>query len=226
MEGGFSMADIVIVGNSGAARECHQLLIDCIWGSPTLRFAWNFLGFLSYKGFQAELGPLQPFFLGDLANFKIGPNHKFIIGIGMPQLREEVFLTLKERGASLVNLISPWSYVPGDFQLGEGNIINSTCNFSGASSVGDGNYFNGSVRLGHDVKIGSFNFFGPSTTMLGGSSMGNRNIMAVQSVLLEQGRIGNDNNIAPGSILFKGCRNNCRMAGNPALKIGEHIVGH
>lgn len=216
------MTDIIIIGNSGAARECYQLLTDCIWASPSLRYAWNFAGFLSYKGYKGQLGSLQSFFLGDLDAFEILPTQKFIIGIGSPQLRKEVFLALKEHSAHFVNLISPWSYVPGDFKMGEGNIINSGCNFSGNCSVGDGNYFNGSVRLGHDVTIGSFNFFGPATTVLGAGQVGDTNIMAVQSTLLEHGRIGDNNHILPGSILFKGCRDNCRMSGNPALKISEN----
>lgn len=214
------MLDIMIVGNSGAARECHQLLIDCIWGSPTLRYGIRFGGFLSYNGHPSDLGALAGDFKGDLADWKISPDDRFVIGIGLPGLRRQAFEELKGRGASFINLISPWSYVPGDFILGEGNIINSGCNFSGGSKAGDGNYFNGGVRLGHDVEIGSCNFFAPSTTALGGARVGDCNLMAVQSTLLDHARIGSYNHIAPGSIVYKGCRDHCRMSGNPALKIG------
>lgn len=215
------MNDIMIVGNSGAARECLELLQDCLWNSPTLRYEIRFGGFLSFKGYPGDLGPLQAEFKGDLDDWQIREKDRFIIGIGMPALRRQVFAELKTRGARFINLISRWSYLPPDFALGEGNIVNSHCVFSGASRAGDGNYFNGSVRLGHDVTIGSFNFFAPSTTVLGAATIGDGNLIAVQSVVLEHAKVGSHNHIAPGSIIYKGCRDNCRMAGNPALKIGD-----
>lgn len=213
------MQEVMILGNSGAARECHQLLTDCIWASPTLRYEIRFGGFLSYNNHAADLGALGGEFRGDLSAWKIREEDRFVIGIGQPALRKQAFEELKSRGAKFINLISPWSYVPGDFTFGEANIVNSHCNFSGGSSVGNGNYFNGSVRLGHDVQIGSFNFFAPSTTVLGGGKVGDCNLLAVQSALLDHAHIGNYNHISPGSIVYKGCRDNCRMNGNPALKI-------
>ena len=213
------MLEIIIIGNSGAARECHQLLLDCIFTSPTLRFSMKFAGFLSHEGFSGNLGNLNQFLIGDTRDWTPTPQQRFILGVGSPLLRQEIFLKMKARNAVFMNLISPWSYVPVEFAMGEGNIINSTCNFSCDGSIGDANYFNGNVRLGHDVKIGSFNFFAPSTTVLGGASVGDCNLVAIGSVLLESCRIGNKNHVQPGSIIYKGCRNNCRMAGNPALKI-------
>lgn len=213
--------EIVIIGNSGAARECYQLWMDCMWASPSLRFSSQFKGFLSYKGYEGTLGEIAHLSLGDMDEYEVADQDRFVIGIASPAIRESVFTSMKKKGAVFLNLISPWSYVPESFQMGEGNIINSHCNFSGGSSVGNANYFNGGVRLGHDVRIGDFNFFGPSTTALGGVIIGNRNTMAVQSVLLEGARIGDANHIHPASVLFKGCRNNCRMAGNPALPVFE-----
>lgn len=213
------MESVIIIGNSGAARECHQLFQDCWWASSTLRVNSIFKGFLSYKGFAGSLGALAHLELGDMDSYAIQPNDRFIIGIGKPELRRAVFDAMRARNAVFMNLISPWSYCPPDCALGEANIINSTCNFSGNTRIGNGNYFNGGVRLGHDVNIGDFNFFAPSTTILGGATVGDANMFAVQSVLLELGRVGSGNHIHPGAVLYKGCRDNCRMAGNPALKI-------
>lgn len=215
------MEQIIIIGNSGAARECHQLFMDSSWSSPTLRTNSAFKGFLSFKNYPGHLGELSNLFLGDFDDYEIAPEDRFIIGIGSPRLRKSVYLAVKERNGKLFNLVSPWSYIPGDCTIGEGNIINSNCNFSGADHIGNGNYFNGNVRLGHDVSIGDFNFFGPSTTVLGGATVGSENTVAVHSVLLEGSRMGNNNHIHPASVLFKGCKNNCRMAGNPAQKIAS-----
>lgn len=213
------MEEAVIIGNSGAARECHQLLTDCQWASPTLRFSLSFKGFLSYKGFAGSLGELSSLSLGDMDAYTINAADRFIIGIGKPALRREVYLAMKARGATFMNLISPWSYVPNGFEMGDANIINSHGNFSCGSRIGVGNYFNGGVRLGHDVTIGDFNFFGPSSTVLGGGRIGDANLLAVQSTVLERARVGNANHIAPAAVIFKGCGNNRCMAGNPALPV-------
>ena len=215
------MEDIVIIGNSGAARECHQLLYDSVWNSPSLRYSVRFKGFLSYGHYEADLGDLGSFFMGDLEDFEIAESQRFVIGVGAPDLRRKIFEELKGRGAKFFNLISPWSYLPPGCELGDGNIINSSCNFSGATRVGDGNYFNGQVRVGHDVTIGSFNFFAPCVTILGAARVGDGNLFAVQSVLLDRGKVGDNNHIAPGSIVYKGCSSHCRMGGNPALKIDD-----
>lgn len=216
------MQHIIIIGNSGAAHECHQLFTDCWWHSPSFRFSTMFKGFLSYKGYVGNLGELSFLALGDMDTYELQPHDRFIIGIGNPALRCEIYTAMKKRGASFLNLISPWSYIPGDFKMGEGNIINSSCNFSCGSVIGNANYFNGGVRLGHDVHIGNFNFFGPSTTVLGGANVGDGNIIAVQSTLLERSHIGDHNHLHPASVIFKGCGNDCRMAGNPALKMADN----
>ena len=45
-------------------------------------------------------------------------------------------------------------------------------------------------------------------------------MVATQCTLLPKARIGNRNILAPGSFVYKGCRDNCRLAGNPALNLG------
>jgi acetyltransferase-like isoleucine patch superfamily enzyme len=41
---------------------------------------------------------------------------------------------------------------------------------------------------------------------------------------LAKAKIGNNNVIAPGAFVYKGCRDGCLMAGNPALDVsGERI---
>ena len=87
--------------------------------------------------------------------------------------------------------------------------------------MGNCNVFNLQIVVGHDVKIGDFNFFGPSSQILGNVTIGNSNSFGANSICLPHSKIGNNNKITPLSAIYKGCKDNCYMMGNPARKIGE-----
>ena len=88
-------------------------------------------------------------------------------------------------------------------------------------NIGNCNVFNGDIIVGHDVEIGDFNFFGPRSQILGNVKVGSSNQIGINAILLPKSKIGNNNKIAPLSAIYKGCKDNCYMLGNPALKIGE-----
>lgn len=215
------MRNVIIIGNSGAARECYALFLLVPLVNPTCLTMFRFKGFLSHKSHAGDLRELTHLQLGSDTNYAPQPGDAFIIGIAEPALRQECYLEMKARGGDFFNLISPWAGVQADTVLGEGNVIGHSCIFSCNVRLGNANYLNGGVRLGHDVTVGDYNFWGPDSMALGSATVGSGNRIGVRSVLLEKSRVGNGNNIAPGSFIYKGCRNNARMAGNPALKIGD-----
>lgn len=87
--------------------------------------------------------------------------------------------------------------------------------------VGNGNVFNGGIVVGHDAKIGDFNLFGPCTQVLGYITIGSSNTFGANAIILPHSKIGNNNKIAPLSAIYKGCKDNCYMAENPALNMGD-----
>lgn len=216
------MPQVIIVGNSGAARECYWLLQDMIQATPGLANIYKFRGFLSWKRHVADLKSMSSWLLGDADDYVIQPDDVFVIGMGDPGLRKAVFESFKERGASFLTLIHPWSNINSTAQLGEGNIFQRGSTVYCDSVVGNANYFNGAVNVAHDVQIGDYNFLGPFSLLLGECRIGSGNTMSTQTTILPKARVGDCNHIAPGSFVYKGCKNNCRMAGNPALKIGQY----
>ncbi len=218
------MPRILIIGNSGAARECYWVLRDVMESAPGLAHYYSFGGFLDWKGYAGDLKDLRDFYLGTADDYAPGPDDLFILGVGKPELRKEIFTAFKARGASFMNLIHPWSSIAPSAVIGEGNIVQRGCTVYCNASIGNGNYLNGAVNLSHDASIGDFNFLAPYSIVLGGAGIGSCNHLGPHSVLLEHARMGNGNLLAPGSVIYKGCRDNCRMAGNPALKIAAHAA--
>lgn len=212
------MPKVYIVGNAGAARECYWLLRDvCETGENHV-----FGGFLSWAAHPDNLKELKSHSLGAFENHAVDTGALYVIGVGATHIRKAVFDSLKARGARLMNLIHPSVYLCPSAVLGEGNILQRNSVLMPNARLGDGNFLNGAVSLAHDVDVANFNFLGPFATLLGGVSLGSLNHLGPSAVLLEHTRVGNNNSIAPGAILYKGCGDNCRMAGQPALKIGNY----
>lgn len=210
---------LLILGNSGAGRECHDVLLELLPVRPDLRFE----GFLSFEGFPGSLGPLRDQQRGTDDEYVFTPDTAVILGLGNNELRRRALAKLRSRGVRVFNLIAANVHLAAGVTLGEGNVLARGCHLAPGVSMGDANYLNGSVCLGHDVSLGSYNFFGPFSAMLGASKMGDANSLGTHAVVLERARVGSGNSIAPGSYVYKGCGDNCYYAGNPALNLGEKV---
>lgn len=208
--------NILIVGNSGFARECFLTLREMKKAGSDIAIQ----GFLSFEGYKGNLKELESFFLGTDDDYSFAQNEFAVIGIGDPALRHKAYTKLKGKGVSFFTLKHPTAFIDQSSTFGEGNIFGArsyvTCN----CSIGAGNVFNGPIHIGHDTTIGDCNFIGPGAQILGAVTMGSRNSVGALSVLLPRCRVGNDNIIGPLSAVYKGCRNNVYMLGNPAVKIG------
>lgn len=210
------MTDIIIVGNSGAALECHNVLSDMLT-LGLFRSQHRFKGFLRYGSHKGSLGELSHLEIGSDSEYQPQPADVFVVGIGDNAIRLEAYHALKKRCASFINLVSPWAYMAPDVQIGEANIITIGCHVSNRVSIGNCNYFNGDVRIGHHAQIGDGNFFAPRSMLLGEVRMGNANSLGPLAILMERARMGSRNKLAPAAVLYKGCHDNCLMAGNPAI---------
>lgn len=208
---------LVILGNSGAARECYWLALECIDAGLHAEVK----GFLSFEGHRGDLRELAHMDLGIDDAYRPEHDDRFVIGIGIPELRQKAFCKWKSRGATFANLIHPQARLVGNPALGEGNIVACNSFISCDSALGDANYLNGSVVIGHDVRIGNYNFWGPFSMVLGGARIGSRNSFGVFSVVLAHAKVGDANTIAPGACLYKGCGDGNVMGGNPALCMGK-----
>lgn len=213
------MFHIHIIGNSGAAKECYWIIQDIMKADSTFATKHTFAGFFAWKGFGGSLDGLSEFLESDLDNYSPQEGDMFVIGIGKPELRRDVYTTMKARGANFMNLIHPLADVCPSAKIGEGNIFHRHSTIYTDAICGNANYFNGYVNVSHDAKIGDYNFFAPYSIVLGYASICNTNHLGPHSVMIDHSRIGNNNVILPGSIVYKGCNDYCRLLGNPALEI-------
>ena len=210
---------IYVVGGNGFAKECYQQILFTSYQDSEVVFG----GFLGHNGYKVDFGNLNEYFVCDLSKFDFEDDDYAVIGAGYPELREKIYNDIKRKpNAKFYTLaLMPYCYISPLVEIGEGNIFISPCCPAPHVKIGNGNLFNGDVTISHDVEIGDFNFFGGKTQILGGTKVGNSNTIGTASVLLPKSKIGNNNKIAPISAIYKGCKDNCYMQGNPALKVGD-----
>lgn len=210
------MKKVFIVGGDGFARECYWRLNEMKRTDASIEFG-GFLGHGGY-GHTVDYKHLQEFYLGEERDHTFKEDEYVIIGAGYPELRRKIYNDLKKRNVRFFNLIL--GKYGSSVTFGEANISLYT-SLTVNTKIGNGNVFNGAVIVGHDTEIGDFNFFGPRSSVLGTVKIGNDNIIGTNAVILPHAKIGNNNKVAPLSAVYKGCRHNCYMLGNPALKVGE-----
>lgn len=209
------MRKVVIIGNSGAARECYWLLRQIMERNPDL----GFKGFLSFENYPQQLAELATLEIDNDDAYIPQDDDVFVIGIGEPALREKAFRKWKARGAQFINLVHPDLFVPPSTEIGEANIIAYACFVSCNVKMGNANFLNTHVVLGHDVTLRDANFIGSFSILQGHVKVGSRNKFAAQTNMLAKAELGDDNTVAPGSVVFRGIFNKSIIAGNPA-----HIV--
>lgn len=212
------MKTIYIVGGDGFARECYNNLKNL----PDYGRQIQFGGFLGHGGYgtTVDYKSYQHLYKGEVSEHEFLENEYVIIGAGYPSLRLKIYNELKVRDIKFFNLISNNSNISESVIIGEANVIICS-SFTVNINVGNGNVFNDTVNIGHDAEIGDFNFFGPRSQILGNAKIGNSNQIGANAILLPKAKIGDNNIIAPLSAVYKGCKNNCYMSGNPALKTGQ-----
>ena len=209
---------VYIVGGNGFARECYMHLMDMQKKDDSIVFG-GFLGHGGY-GHTVDYKDLQKYYVGEVSEHVFKENEYAVIGAGYPELRSKIYHDLKAQGVNFFTLISGNDDINKFVTMGEANIFNHSFP-SPNVKIGNANVFNHEVIIAHDVEVGDFNFFGPRSQLLGEVKIGDYNTVGANTVVLPHAKIGNNNSIAPLSAIYKGCRNDCYMQGNPAIKIGE-----
>lgn len=213
------MKKIFIVGGDGFARECYNNLINLTEYNKEITFG----GFLGHNGYghTVDYKSYQSLYIGEMSEHHFKDNEYCIIGAAYPELRKQIYEDLKKQGVRFYTLICKGIHLSPSFEYNEANIFVGSYYASTDIKIGNGNVFNGQVIVGHDVEIGDFNFFGPCSQLLGYVKVGNGNTIGASSILLAHSKLGNNNKIAPLSCIYKGFKDNCYIAGNPALKLGN-----
>jgi len=118
------------------------------------------------------------------------------------EARMRLFQRVKEIGASVVVVISPYARISHHADVGEGSIIMHEAVVNAGCSIGENCIINTNSLIEHDVEIGPHCHISTGVCVNGGVSIGRGSFIGSGAVLREGIRIGRNTVIGAGQTVL------------------------
>ena len=146
--------------------------------------------------------PLVPF---STVHEMFDPNtHNMIIAMGfidMNEMRNEKYVTAKEKGYSFASYIHPSVLIHDDVIVDENCIILDHVSIHPGCKIGHGTFVSSNVNIGHDCLIGNSNWINSGVSIAGGCNIGQGCFFGVNSSVGHGVKVGARNFIAANTLL-------------------------
>lgn len=209
--------EIVVVGAGGFGREVLMLIrnINEVQGA-----GWNFVGFLDSATPRADLlHRIDAEFLGSEHNdqllAELGECH-FVVGIGSPQVRQQVHERMLSHGLAPATLIHPSAWVGDDVAIGAGSVICAGAILTMNITLGIATLVDRSCNVGHDSVLGDFVTLAPAVTISGSNRIGSRAYLGTNCATIQGVSIGADSTVGAGAVVTRDVPPRVTVAGVPA----------
>lgn len=202
------MKKIIIIGTGAVAAELTSYIDDNNKFS-NIESQIDLLGYIEYdynvekywKKYQ-----LKKPILGDIYNYHFKNDEEVLIGISDIKFRNEIVMTLEEKGIRFFQFIHHSVIISDTCTIGKGNIIYPFCIVGPNTDMGDFNMLTSYSFISHDCVIGNGNIL--STAGIAGRvSIGDNNFFGIRSTVLPNIMIGSENLIQAGMVVDKNLHN-------------------
>ena len=203
---------LIVVGAGGLGREVFQYAQD-VFGKDA---ETEVLGFLDDNPEALAGKPLEGKILGNTAEFCVEPQHRFVIGVGDPALRQALAKQLAARGALFTRVIHPLGYVASTARIGDGCVLAPYVFVGAGAQIGMHVVLNARVSVGHDAVLAEHCVLSPHCVVGGASHLGKAVFMGSSATVVPQRSIGAGSKIAAGAVLLHDVPAGALAVGNPA----------
>ena len=150
--------------------------------------------------------------------FKI--DNRFIVGIGNPELRKQMFEKFKIIGGEITSAISPLAYI-GHYStnIGAGTIVMAGSFISNDVRLGIGCLVNPNCTISHDTVIGNFVEISPGVQITGNCVVGNYVSIGTNATILPKIHVGERAIVGAGAVVTIKVPNGITVVGVPAKQI-------
>lgn len=157
--------------------------------------------------------------------FQFKLDNKYIIAIGNPILRYELYKKIESIGGNLVSAISPYATI-GHFgtHINAGSIIMSNTVITNDVTIGNCTLINPNCTISHDVRIGNFTDIGPGVQIPGWCLVGDFCNIGTGAILLPKVKIGNNVSIGAGAVVTKDVMDGETVVGVPARPLIKNKI--
>jgi sugar O-acyltransferase (sialic acid O-acetyltransferase NeuD family) len=214
------MIDLVIVGAGGFGREVFQWASDWIKGrGPAGADGYRIKGFLSNSSTDLDGFSMPVPVLGTDDGYPIAEQDRFIIALGVIDVKKRAVARLRSRGARFHTLVHPSAIVAERATLGEGVVI---CPFAAVlpfATVDDFTMFNIYSSAGHDSKIGKYCVLSPYATLNGFVVLDDDVFLGSHTTVVAGTRVSQGSKASANSAVMRDVPPNTLVVGNP----GKHF---
>jgi sugar O-acyltransferase (sialic acid O-acetyltransferase NeuD family) len=216
------MAEIVIVGTGGLAREVLQVLLDLNEAGSS----WSVLGWVddNTEVHRTEVHGLEVLGGIDWLRGKDGLN--VVVPVGSPHVRRKIVERIDALGSfSFPVLVHPRAWVGRQVQFGNGTIVCPGTMITTDIEIGEHVIINLDCTVGHDTRIGDFVTVAPSVNVSGNVDVGDGCDLGTGSTIIQGIEIGEWSIVGAGAVVVKPVPANVTAVGMPAKAIKEREAG-
>jgi sugar O-acyltransferase (sialic acid O-acetyltransferase NeuD family) len=205
---------LVILGCGGHARETCLHVLDT-FPSADIVFYDNFS-----KSAEVIIKKKAFCVYSDLEQIKKNGFTEFIVGVGLPKVKQKLVKEALESGLSPASTIIHPSAVVQDANVGKGGLIAPGVVVTTSVTLGDFVILNYNCTVGHDSKIGNFTTCNPGSNISGNCLLGESIYFGVGAAVREGLSICNHVTIGGKAFVTKSIsEENSTWIGLPAKKV-------
>jgi sugar O-acyltransferase (sialic acid O-acetyltransferase NeuD family) len=208
------MKKLLIIGAGGFGRELYA------WASqhPDCGRQWQLAGFLDDNpDALTPFGSFAP--ISPLAGHRPSADQLFVVGLGMPALKEKLVAPLVSAGAEFLTFVHPSAIIGTRVTLGRGVVICPGAILSVDIDVGEFAMVNLNCTIGHEAQIGRWTSLSAHCDITGGASVGQGCFFGSRATVIPGKNIGDRTVVAAGSVVMTHVPSDVLVAGNPARVI-------
>lgn len=147
-------------------------------------------------------------------------DRRFILGVGEPTVRNELFQKIRNWGGEPAKCISPYTKISSlNTEIGNGSCITGEVVIAGNVKTGICCLMYHFTFIAHDTHIGDFVQMAAGTKVMGRCEIGDFVMIGPNTTVNPGVRIGKNTQIGSGSVVTKDLPENCIAFGSPARVI-------
>ena len=205
------MKKLHIIGAGGFGRELYA------WASqhPDCGRAWQLNGFLD-DNLEAlkSFGSFAPVF--PLAGHRPGADQIYLVGLGMPALKEKLITPLISDGAEFLTFIHPSAIIGARVTLGRGVVICPGAILSVDIDVGEFAMVNLNSTIGHDARVGPWTSLSAQCDITGHVRVADRVFLGSRASIIPGKSVGSRSTVGAGAVVMTDVPADVTVVGIPA----------
>ncbi|AUP78180.1 acetyltransferase [Flavivirga eckloniae] len=205
---------MIVVGAKGFAKEIlHMLLVDLNYKKEDIFFFDDVSPELD-ESLASNYTIIRS--LEEVKQHIKTKNNSFILGLGSPKLRNNLYNKFIDLGGVPKSILSKSAQINDhDVTIGLGTSVLSGAIISSSAKLGIGClvYYNSVVT--HDCQIGDFVEISPNATILGRCKIGSYTSIGAGAIILPDVVLGEHVIVGAGAVVLKDVPDNCTIVGVP-----------